>query len=146
MGPMVEQEARTDLGDLVRNRRAELGLSLRSCAALCIDPETSTQPFQYGWIDKLEKHRSDIATPELSWLRALAAGLSLPLRVVQEAAAAQFWRMTPSSEPVWSASGEGRILVARMEQLSASDRQILADLAESLSRRNANPSDDTEAQ
>lgn len=143
---MVEQETRTDLGDLVLNRRAELGLSLRGLAALCIDPDTGVQPFQYGWIDKLEKYRPDIAVPELTWLRALAAGLSLPLRVVQEAAAAQFWQMAPSSEPVWSASGEGRILVARMEQLSASDRQVLADLAESLGRRNATPTDDTGAQ
>ena len=86
------------------------------------------------------------ATPELPWLRALAVGLSLPLRVVQEAAAAQFWQMTPSGEPVWSSSGEGRILVARMEQLSAEDRQVLADLAESLSRRNANPKGEPEAQ
>ncbi|MFJ2110735.1 XRE family transcriptional regulator [Streptomyces sp. NPDC087850] len=87
---MIDDPERTELSDLVRERRAELGLSLRRLAALCVDPAAPGEPlWRYGVIDRLER-RLPVMPPRLPELRALAAGLDMPLVLVQGAAAWQF--------------------------------------------------------
>lgn len=130
MHAMTEQ--RTDFTDLVRDRRAELGISLRELEARAIDDQTGDQA-RFGWVSKVEKGRP-VDAPSPSILRALAAGLGLPLRVLQEAAAAQFLDMTT---PVWSEDRTTRVLAARIEEMTAEERQQLADIAESFARRRA---------
>ncbi|MGW5175837.1 helix-turn-helix domain-containing protein [Streptomyces sp. NPDC004082] len=125
-------EQRTDFSQVVRDRRAELGISLRELEARAIDPDTGEQA-RFGWISKVEKGRSvDAPSPEV--LRALAAGLGLPLRVLQEAAAAQFLDMITH---VWSQDHTTRVLAARIEEMTDEERQQLADIAETFARRRA---------
>lgn len=135
MHAMTEQAQRTDFSDLVRERRAELGISLRELEARAIDPkpEEGKEPerAKFGWISKVEKNQS-VDTPSAGLCRALAEGLQLPDRVVQAAAAAQFLGVDPF---VWSSDRTTRVLAARIEEMSDEERQQLADIAETFARR-----------
>lgn len=131
MHAMTEQ--RTDFADLVRERRAALQISVRKLAEQSVDPDTGTQPVKFGWLSKLERGLSTEAPPP-AVLRGLAVGLSLPLRVLQEAAAAQYLGMTPF---IWSQDRTVRVLAARIEEMTEEERQQLADIAETFARRRA---------
>ena len=133
MSLMAEQTVRTDLSDLVRRRRAELGLALRPFADRCIDPDTGTVPFKYAWVSKVEKADPTVVAPPRSWLRALAAGLSVPVPLVRQAAAAQFFDLEPDA--IWSSDHSTKITVARMSELSESDRAELAQMVEMYAKR-----------
>ncbi|GAA1977124.1 helix-turn-helix domain-containing protein [Kitasatospora viridis] len=124
---MAEHDTETPFSDLVRTRRAELGLSLRALAERCIDPETGATPITKGWIERLEKGEP-VLTPRLSELRAMAAGLQLPLRRLQDEAAVQFLGMQRQAE--WSGDSTVRAVVARMEELTPEERADLAQMAE----------------
>lgn len=137
MHAMTEQ--RTDFADLVRHRRAELDISVRKLAEQSVDPETGAQA-KFGWISKLERGGSTEA-PSAATLRALSVGLSLPLRVLQEAAAAQYLDM---GSFVWSEDRTTRVLAAHIEEMTEVERQQLADIAESFARRRAQRNDDGE--
>lgn len=130
MHAMAEQQ-RTDFSDLVRDRRAELGISLRQLEERSIDPERTGVQAKFGWLSKVE-NRKPIDTPSLAQIRALSAGLELPLQVLQEAVAAQFLGMVGQ---VWSEDRSTRILAARIEEMDPVERQQLADIAESFARR-----------
>lgn len=125
-------EQRTEFSDLIRTRRAQLGLSLRDLAKDCFDPKTQTQ-LKFAWIGKVENKPDEIDIPSIGVLRAFAAGLKLPLRVLQEAAAAQFWGMTS----VWSQDRSTRVLVADIESLPDEDQEQVAEIVESFARRRA---------
>ncbi|MGW0545263.1 XRE family transcriptional regulator [Streptomyces griseoincarnatus] len=125
---MVQRRQRTQLNDLVRSRRAELGISLRQLEERSVDPESGVQA-KYGWISKLENGRSTDAPAE-EVLCALAVGLQLPARVVQEAAAAQYLGMTE----IRTQSEAARILVARVEEMTDDDLAQLAAIAETFER------------
>ncbi|WP_233534360.1 helix-turn-helix domain-containing protein [Streptomyces murinus] len=127
---MTEQPQRTDFADLVRQRRAELGISVRKLADQSIDPDTGTQA-KFGWISKVERGQSTDA-PSAATLRALAVGLAVPLRVLQEAAAAQYLDM---SSFIWSQDRTTRVLAAHIEEMTDEERQQLADIAETFARR-----------
>lgn len=116
---------RTDLADLVRDRMAANNISLRTLAAAAIDPEDP----QAGplWT------RSTLANllvggrvkpPRVPELRALAAGIALPLRSVQDAAAAQFFGM----DAVYSPDEEVRTMVHHIAKLSPEDRRKIQAL------------------
>lgn len=128
MHAMTEQ--RTDFADLVRQRRAELGVSVRRLAEQSVDPDTGVQ-VKFGWISKVERGESTDA-PAAAVLRALAVGLSLPLRVLQEAAAAQYLDMESF---IWSGDRTTRVLAAHIEEMTEEERQQLADIAETFARR-----------
>ena len=118
MHAMTEQ--RSDFTDLVRLRRAELRISVRKLEELSVDPRTGTQA-KYGWISKVERGES-IDTPSAALLCALAVGLSLPLRVLQEAAAAQYLDMESF---IWSQDRTTRVLAAHIEEMTDEERQQL---------------------
>ncbi|MFE1770288.1 XRE family transcriptional regulator [Streptomyces sp. NPDC059008] len=120
---------RTDLSDLVRDRRAELKLGLRSLADRCTDPESSEQ-LKFGWLFRLEK-REAVIPPQLPGLRALAAGLELPLRIVQQAAGAQFMGIVSEVE---SEGGEARALVAHLDDMSEAERRQVKAMVEAFAR------------
>lgn len=128
---MVEQQQRTQLSDLVRTRRAELGISLRTLEARAVHRPSGAQA-KFGWISKLERGQPTDA-PSEEVLLALAAGLELPPRVVQQAAAAQYFGITE----VRTESQAARLLVARAEELSEEHLQQLAAIAETFERKRA---------
>ncbi|MEW2567697.1 hypothetical protein [Streptomyces sp. NPDC047070] len=122
---MADQVERTDLSDLVRSRRAELGsverpLSLRVLAARCINPEhpEAGPTVDHNWIDRLEKNQlRDI--PNYERLAGLAAGLQVPLGLVQEASGSQFWRV----DTLWSDDEEVRGLVHDYREMDPDDQE-----------------------
>lgn len=136
-GRMHAMAERTDFTDLVKARRAELGISLRELEARSIHAESGTQA-KFGWLSKVESGKS-IDTPRKELVLALAAGLGLPERIVKAAVAAQFLDFDPAedSSVVWSDDLTTRIIVARAEEMSPEDRRELADIAEIYARRKA---------
>lgn len=116
----MDSQSRTDLSDLVRDRRAELRLSLRTLAELCIDPQSPEDGplWKFGVINRLEK-RLPIVPPQLPELRALGAGLQLPLSLIQEAAGSQFLGI----DTVWSADRKTRALVRDFKAMSPQDQE-----------------------
>lgn len=122
-----ETAPRTDLADLARTQMDELGLSYRRTSELAVDPE---QPelgsiWSRGTLENLVK-RKVIKAPGPAELRALAAALQLPLRLVQDAAAGQFFDI----DTVWDDDAETRLMVRHYQSLSAEDRGRLRAIAE----------------
>lgn len=118
---------RNDLSRLVRERRAELRLSLRAVAERTTDPTTGDPRVKYGWLNRLEKEE-DVIPPSLPQLRALADALEIPFGRAQDAAGSQFLGI----DSVWSTSGEARALVERADRLTSEQRDQLMRLIDSL--------------
>lgn len=131
---MAEQQQRSELADLVRDRRAALNISLRTLAERSVDPETG-ETAKFGWISKVENRKpTDAPTP--AQLRGLAIGLDLPVRSLQQAAAAQYLGLAE----VWSGDQTARVLVARIEEMSPEDLAQLAAIAETFASARRNES------
>ncbi|MFB7672886.1 XRE family transcriptional regulator [Kitasatospora purpeofusca] len=131
---MAEQrQLATPLSDLMRSRRAELGLGVRAIAEQCVDPDTGEQLAKPSWLERLEK-ALPIIPPQLPQLRAIAAGYRLPLRRVQDEAAVQFFGLEQRPAE-WSSDSRIRAMVDRMEQLTDEQRDELAALAELYTQR-----------
>ncbi|MGW7435653.1 hypothetical protein [Streptomyces sp. NPDC054849] len=119
--------ARTDLSDLLRDRRVELRRSLRQVEERTGLREDGTPVIKRSTLDNLEK-----AVPRMSWtprlpeLQALARAYELPLARVQDAAGAQFMGI----DSVWSSSGRARALVQNAEKLTPRQLELLEELAE----------------
>lgn len=109
------------LADLVRARRGQLNLSLAGLSAVAVDPEGGSS-VSHGWIHRLERGQP-VHPPQLPQLRALAAGLQLPLPRVQEAAAAQFFGLESGGAPA-----EVLALAHRLAGLSPDQRDALLGL------------------
>ncbi|MEU1115643.1 MULTISPECIES: XRE family transcriptional regulator [unclassified Streptomyces] len=118
------------LVDLVRERRAELGIILRELEAQAVDAASGEQA-RFGWLSKLERGGS-VTPPSEGLLIALANGLSLPPAVVQQAAAGQFFGLIT---PVYSQDRSTRVLVAHMDEMNDEERRHIADIAETFARR-----------
>lgn len=122
---------RTDLSDLLRNRKEELGKSYRDLAAACIDPENPQggSLWTRGTLENLLKN-AGVKPPTLPLLRALHAGFQLPLGQIQEAAGAQFFGI----DTVWSEDEEVRALVHDYRDMSPEDQAWVRTIVQS--RRN----------
>ncbi|WP_367140398.1 MULTISPECIES: hypothetical protein [Streptomyces] len=126
---MVEQgethEERWDLSDLVKDRRAELRLSLKALEARIADA-AGAPVIKFGVLHRLETRQPTIPfkVPEL---KALARALELPFGRLQDAAGAQFLGI----DSAWSASGEARALVDQMSRYTPKQREQLARLLDS---------------
>ncbi|GGU12871.1 hypothetical protein [Streptomyces violascens] len=125
MNLMAEQDRgaltsspRTQLRDLVRERKDAAGLSYERLAARCVDPESGQQVIKSSWLHRLLTGLP-VQPPDLVMLRGLAVGVDVPLRRVQDAAAAEFLGI----DVVWSASGEARALVERADKLTPTQRE-----------------------
>ncbi|MEV7793360.1 XRE family transcriptional regulator [Streptomyces sp. NPDC087512] len=130
-------EQRTDFSDLLRQRRAELGHSLREMEKRCVDPESGEQA-RFGWLSKVERGES-VDPPKEDRLKAIRVGYELPLQVLQAAATRQFFGYDPAGDAsvIWSGDRTTRLIVARAEEMSEEDRQELAEIAEVMARRRA---------
>ncbi|MEU0002084.1 XRE family transcriptional regulator [Streptomyces microflavus] len=122
-------DPRWDLADLIRRRMDELGLSFRKLAEAAVDPagEGAGALWTRGTLENLTK-REPVKAPSAPQLRALAVGLQLPLRSVQDAAAAQWFGV----ETVYDddVDPETRLLVRRYQSMSPEDRRRLQIIAE----------------
>ncbi|MFD6432855.1 helix-turn-helix domain-containing protein [Streptomyces venezuelae] len=116
----TDHEPRTQFADLVRDRRALLGLSLKAFAAEAIDPETGEQVVTYSWVHRLETGEP-VTPPQLPELRGLARAAKVNLAVMQDAAGQQFHGV----DPVWSESGEAKAYVSRLEAMTPDQRDQL---------------------
>jgi transcriptional regulator with XRE-family HTH domain len=128
---MVEQDtapSRTPLSDLVRERRKELGISTRTLAERCIDPDDpeSGSLWTRGTLENLEKG-VPITPPALPRLKALAEGLRLPLRTVRDAAGEQFMGIKTVRHP----SKTIRALIDIAEEMPEEDQAKLLSVGES---------------
>lgn len=129
--PTDSSEERTDLADLVRARMAELGIGLRPLAAASIDPEApgAGPLWTRGTLSNLLAGER-VKAPRLPELRALAAGLTLPLRALQDAAGAQFLGI----ETVYAEDRQARALLRHFDQLSEADRAKVIAMVEAYRR------------
>lgn len=126
MNLMAEQETRTPLSDLVVTRRAELRLSYAKLAKACVDPDTGVQEWQIGRLHRLA-HRENIHSPTAEEIRALAAGLELPVRIVADASGEQFLGVTTTDVDT---EGRVRLLAHRASSMSEADLERLLAIAE----------------
>ncbi|MEU5426929.1 XRE family transcriptional regulator [Streptomyces olivoreticuli] len=127
MTTMVEQgntmhEGRWHLSDLVKERRAELRLSLKAIQDRTAGPDGEAV-VKKGWVHRLET-RQPVIPPQIPDLKALARALELPFGRLQDAAGAQFLGI----DTVWTASGEARALVEQVERYTPEQREQLARL------------------
>lgn len=118
--PPMERENRTQFADLIRQRRAALGLSLKDFAANAIDLVSGEQVVTYSWLHRLEKGEP-VIPPQLPELRGLARAAQVDLEVLQDAAGQQFHGV----DPVWSESGEAKAYVRRLEAMTPEQREQL---------------------
>lgn len=122
MADMVEQ--REHLSRLVRDRRAELGLSLSKIADASGDPE-----LQASWISRLE-HGQLRDIPTRGRLEALARGLQLPVRQVLRATAAQFWGLDEER----SADDSARAIIDHLDEMTEGERAQVQAMIEAFAR------------
>lgn len=127
----MNQTERFDLSDLVRARMDELGLSYRRLEELCRDPEASpdtpaAEPlWARGTLENLAKRRR-VRVPDFPRIRALAAGLQLPLGDIQAAVGSQFLGI----DTVWSADGQVRAMVPGYATMGPEDQAKVHALME----------------
>ncbi|WP_432247669.1 XRE family transcriptional regulator [Streptomyces sanyensis] len=121
----AEAPARHHLGDLVLTRKEALRLSYERLAARCVDPESDEQTVKGSWLHRVAT-RLPVQAPTLPQLRGMAAGLEVPLRVVQDAAAAQFFGM----DALYSQDAAVRSIVPHLEEMSPEDRRKIQALIE----------------
>lgn len=112
---------RPALRELVKRRRAELGLSYVKLAIRCVDPETGAQTVKDSWLHRLETGLK-VLPPEYPGIVGLAVGLQVPLHVVQAAAGEQFFGIST----VQAESTRARALMARADRLTPEQVDALA--------------------
>jgi hypothetical protein len=120
---------RTDLSDLLRSRKEELGKSYRDLEAACIDPQKQEAGplYRRGTLENLVKAVPGTKAPSFQQLRALAAGFQLPLGRVQDAAGAQFFGI----DTVWSEDEQVRALVHDFREMSPQDQEWVRAIVQS---------------
>ncbi|MFI9558816.1 hypothetical protein [Nonomuraea endophytica] len=117
------------LSAYVRTYLEERDLSERALAERAIDPETGFA-LQHGWINQLAKGRVPRA-PEVWRLRALAAAMQVPIRLLADLAGAQWLGI----EVAEVATGEGWVAIAVPAGLSPEQRARFAERVGALQGR-----------
>jgi hypothetical protein len=108
--------------------------SERSLAQRCIDPVTTLR-LRHGWINDLVNGTIDRA-PELRRLRALAAGMDVPVRLVVELAAAQWLELDVTEVQIAEAPAgdESWVAVTVPQNLTPEERQRFVRMAEDMAK------------
>jgi hypothetical protein len=122
-----ETGERTQLRDIVVQRKDELGLGYERLAARCVDPETGEQTVKSSWLHRLATGKP-VEAPDYETLRGMAAGLGVPVGVLQDAAGAQFF----GTEKVFSESAEARAFLEDADRLTDAQREAIRALMRSL--------------
>jgi len=111
---------RRHLSTLLRERRAELGLSLRDVEERTLGDD-GVPVVKRAWLSNLERAAPG-PPPGEEQLRALSRALGLPYSEIGDAAAAQFWGIGR----VWHAGA--RALVAQVERMTPEQVERLNQL------------------
>ncbi|MER7930533.1 XRE family transcriptional regulator [Streptomyces sp. NPDC096057] len=121
--------SRTDLSDLLRDRKAELDMSLRELVEACVDPENPDGGplIRRTTLDGLLKADEAVKAPTVPVMRALAAGFRLPFGLIQEAAGAQYLGI----DTVWTQDRKVRTLIHGFEEMDPADQDRVMALMES---------------
>ncbi|OII66163.1 hypothetical protein BJP40_00900 [Streptomyces sp. CC53] len=138
-GQTPSPKRRTDLEDLVRERLAELAISIRTLAARTIDTNAELQPeaerrtgpmWNRGTLQNL-LNGVKAKAPTPAELRGLAAGLELPLRAVQDAAIGQWFER----DVFYTSDATVRTIVHHAEELSEEGRRKVLEIIEEFRNR-----------
>ncbi|MFE3853463.1 helix-turn-helix domain-containing protein [Streptomyces griseorubiginosus] len=133
-GTMTAEASQTGgpLSDLVRERKDELGLTLRQLEERCVDPSPEPGDHQEAgplWgrsTLSLLINGGRIKPPSPPRVRALAAGLQLPVDDVREAAGRQFFGV----DTLRTGDRKVRAFVRDFEGLSPEDQRKVWELLE----------------
>jgi transcriptional regulator with XRE-family HTH domain len=118
---------RTQLRSIVVERKEALGLGYARLAARCIDPESGEQTVKSSWLHRLATGEP-VEPPSYEMLRGMAAGLQVPVGVLQDAASAQFFGV----QRTFSESAEGQAFLEDADRLSPAQREAVRALMRSL--------------
>ncbi|WP_431897821.1 hypothetical protein [Nonomuraea sp. bgisy101] len=119
------------LSRYIRDYLAEHDESERALARRAIDPETGFT-LQHGWINQLAQNRVARA-PELWRLRALAAAVQKPARMLAELAAAQWLGVEVAEVP--QAGGDDWVAVTVPPDMTPEERERFVLFAQDIVRR-----------
>ncbi|WP_405018357.1 hypothetical protein OHV05_16465 [Kitasatospora sp. NBC_00070] len=121
-----------DTGDalsrLVREALDRPGVTFRRLTESTVDPATGYRPGT-TWLHKLVRNEV-VRAPEPQVLRALAAGLGLPLLQVQRAAAAQYLDYVTTE--LTGLPADARAIVAHLAELDPADLPRVRAVIEAL--------------
>lgn len=112
---------RTQLRDIVVSRKEELGLGYQRLAARCIDPESGEQTIKSSWLHRLATGET-VEAPDYEMLRGMAAGLEVPVGVLQDAASAQFFG---AQRIAFSESAEAQAFLEDVDRLTPAQRDAI---------------------
>lgn len=119
--------ARTQLRDIVVQRKEELALGYQRLAARCIDPESGEQTIKSSWLHRLATGEP-VEAPSYEMLRGMAAGLEVPVAVLQDASSAQFF----GASKVFRDSAEGQAFLEDADRLTPAQREAIRALMRSM--------------
>jgi transcriptional regulator with XRE-family HTH domain len=123
-----ETGERTQFRDIVVQRKEELGLGYERLAARCIDPETGTQTVKSSWLHRVATGEN-VEPPKYEMLRGMAAGLEVPVSVLQDAASAQFFGV---QKVTFSETAEAQAFLEDADRLTDAQREAVRALMRSL--------------
>lgn len=118
---------RTQLRDIVVQRKEDLGIGYERLAARCIDPESGEQTVKSSWLHRLATGKTTEA-PDPEMLRGMAAGLGVPVGELQDAASAQYF----GASKVFSESAQARAFLEDADRLTPAQREAIRALMRSL--------------
>lgn len=118
---------RTQLRDIVVQRKEDLGIGYEKLAARCIDPESGDQTVKSSWLHRLATGKTTEA-PDPEMLRGMAAGLGVPVGELQDAASAQYF----GSSKVFSESAQAQAFLEDADRLTPAQREAIRALMRSL--------------
>lgn len=118
---------RTQLRDIVVQRKEDLGIGYERLAARCIDPESGEQTVKSSWLHRLATGKTTEA-PDPEMLRGMAAGLGVPVGELQDAASAQYF----GASKVFSESAQAQAFLEDADRLTPAQREAIRALMRSL--------------
>lgn len=123
---------RDHLTRYVKDYLARTGESARGLARRSRDPVT-TISLRHGWINEIVNGERELP-PDLPRLRALAAGMGVPVEVVAELAAAQWLGVDVAQVAPGGDGGETRVTVTVPPGLTPEERARFVRVAEDLAK------------
>jgi hypothetical protein len=121
---------RTQFRDIVVQRKEALGLGYERLAARCIDPATGEQTVKSSWLHRLATGEN-VEPPKYEMLLGMAAGLEVPVGVLQDAASAQFFGV---QKVVFSETAEAQAFLEDADRLTETQREAVRALMRSLTQ------------